>query len=117
MPYFSASMAFHSGTGSQVIRNKYDATNRTISKYLPATDSPGETFTYNGNCLLSHGDRYRTNVIGGQHSGAGKWLIFDGLGQLRGGKEYVGVDVNGEQSTLQDWTTQYEYDALVNFTV
>lgn len=117
MPYFSANMAFHSGTGSQVIRNKYDATNRTISKYLPATDSQGETFTYNEYLpLKSWVQDTAQTVIGGQHSGAGKWLIFDGLGQLREVKEYVGVDVNGEQSTLQDWTTQYEYDALDNFT-
>ncbi|MEZ8548441.1 toxin TcdB middle/N-terminal domain-containing protein [Vibrio cyclitrophicus] len=117
MPYFSASMAFHSGTGTQVIRSKYDATNRTISKYLPATDSQGETFTYNEYLpLKSWVQDTAQTVIGGQHSGAGKWLIFDGLGQLREVKEYVGVDVNGEQSTLQDWTTQYEYDALDNFT-
>ena len=83
MPYFSANMAFHSGTGSQVIRNKYDATNRTISKYLPATDSQGETFTYNEYLpLKSWVQDTAQTVIGGQHSGAGKWLIFDGLGQL-----------------------------------
>lgn len=117
LPYFASSLAYQMNTSSPAIKSEYDGLGRLIRKHNPATASHGATYSevkYSPQKIWFQ-DSAQT-LAGGVHAGAGKWLVYDGLSQLREVRENVGVDRDGNISAQQDWVTRYDFDVVGNFT-
>lgn len=117
LPYYSTSFAYHSYTLSESIDSTYDALGRISSRHYPPTRSHGATYYENTYYPLKvwTKDTAQTQA-GSEHSGSGKWLVYDGLNRLREVREEIGIDQDGDISSTQEWVTRYDYNELGNLT-
>ncbi|QUJ67514.1 VCBS repeat-containing protein [Photobacterium sp. GJ3] len=117
LPYFASTLGYQSAPTSVYTSSEYDGLGRLVRKQIPSTSSHGATYTE----AIYHPQQVwiqdsEQTLAGGRHAGAGKWLVYDGFGQLREVRENVGVGRDGEQGSLQEWVTRYDFDVVGNFT-
>ncbi|MGB7996333.1 MAG: RHS repeat-associated core domain-containing protein, partial [Photobacterium halotolerans] len=117
LPYFAPTLGYQPSPAAAHMTSEYDGMGRLVRKHIPATSSHGATYTeatYHPQQVWIQ-DSEQTQA-GGRHAGAGKWLVYDGFGQLREVRESVGVGRDGEMGSLQEWVTRYDFDIVGNFT-
>ena len=117
-------MAFNkTESGNAYTEQRFDELGRPLKAWTPFDENNGRSYSqWSYQPLVQLISDNEQTDSSSDHYGSYKRLIFDGLlneqgqGRLVQVDEVVKLDENGEESTITEWSTLYEYDVLGNFT-